>query len=31
MDYELRDTKPLSREIMDEAIAPFRAAELKVF
>jgi pyruvate formate lyase activating enzyme len=28
MDYKMRDAKPPSREIMDEAIARFRAAGL---
>ena len=31
MDYQLRDTKPASRETTDEAIARFRAAGLKAF
>jgi len=31
MDYQLADTKPPSRETVDEAIARFRAAGLKAF
>lgn len=31
MDYQLRDTRPPSREVVNEAIAKFRAAGLKAF
>jgi len=31
MDYKLKDTKPPSREVTDDAIARFRAAGLKAF
>jgi len=31
MDYQLRDTRPPSRETVEEAIAIFRAAGLKAF